>query len=302
MWVSALSLALALSLAWPAHGTGRTSKPGTGAQTARVVAHIAYTADLLTDPPAPLPPGAAPSPPGAAPAPGAAVPSPALAVPAPPAGAPAPAPAEAPPPPAVPSAAVAEPYPPVAPYPPGSPYPLGPPYPPVAVYPYPPAGPPYPQLVPAQPPSQRFSVWLTGYSWHDNNPPGSSKVSHPVLHGMAGGQGTFDDPITAAVAGSGGGIWSPGSKFYLPTLARYVIVEDTGAGAVPSGDDGHLDVWIDGRDGTRAATDDCMARFTAHRVQAYYNPPPGLPVITGPIFADDTCNIPGPERPVAKTP
>jgi hypothetical protein len=148
-------------------------------------------------------------------------------------------------------------------------------------------------------PSALLTVWLTGYSWLDNNPPGSSKVSHPILHGMAGGEGTYEDPITAAVAGGGGGIWTPGARFYVSSLARYVIVEDTGASGTSSGDDGHLDVWIDGRDGSREATDACMASFTAHRVPVYYNPPPGLPVISGPIFANGRCNIPG-ERPVTR--
>jgi hypothetical protein len=26
-------------------------------------------------------------------------------------------------------------------------------------------------------------MWLTGYSWQDNDPPGSSTVSHPALQG-----------------------------------------------------------------------------------------------------------------------
>jgi hypothetical protein len=194
-----------------------------------------------------------------------------------------PLPGQYPPPPAAP----AYPPPPVAPYPP----------PPAA--PYPPAVPRPPLAIPFSPVSTLYNIWLTGYSWQDNNPPGSSIVSHPVLHHMAGGDGTYEDPVTAAVAGAGGGIWVPGARFYLPTIARYVIVEDTGAKGWPPGDDGHLDVWIGGQGGTRAATDECMERFTAHRVPAYYNPPPGLPVIPGPVFANGRCNIPA-QQPAAR--
>src|SRR5690606_21632608 len=42
-------------------------------------------------------------------------------------------------------------------------------------------------------------AYITGYSYFDNTPPGSAVVSHPVLHTVAGGQGTYDDPITVAV-------------------------------------------------------------------------------------------------------
>ena len=38
-------------------------------------------------------------------------------------------------------------------------------------------------------------------------------------------------------------------------------------------------------------TDDCESQFTG-RVPALPNPPPTLPVTTGPIFAQNRCNIP----------
>ncbi|WP_051581658.1 hypothetical protein [Pseudonocardia acaciae] len=142
-------------------------------------------------------------------------------------------------------------------------------------------------------PTKQLRIWLTGYSWQDNTPPGSAKVSQPVLHKEAGGEGTFDDPITVAVPGKGGGIFKSGAKFYLPTVQRYVIVEDTGASAAPSGQDGHLDMWIGGKGGTRSATDACMDKITAKGVPAEHNPPPDRPVIKGPIYADNRCNIPG---------
>jgi hypothetical protein len=141
-------------------------------------------------------------------------------------------------------------------------------------------------------PTQRKKIWLTGYSYQDNTPAGSAEVSHPILHKDAGGTGTYADPITVAVPGKGGGIWAAGSRFYLPTVKRYVIVEDTGASAAPSGQDGHLDMWIGGQGGTKSATDACMDKITGKGIPATYNPPPNLPVIKGPVW-NKTCNIPG---------
>lgn len=138
-----------------------------------------------------------------------------------------------------------------------------------------------------------LTIWLTGYSWQDNTPPRSAIVSAPILHKQAGGQGTFTDPITVAVHGGIGDMDFPaGTKFYLPSVKRYVIVEDTGASPAPSGTDGHLDMWIGGEGGTREATDACMNRFTSTDATAIINPPPGLPVLPGPIFQGGACHIP----------
>jgi hypothetical protein len=139
---------------------------------------------------------------------------------------------------------------------------------------------------------QQLKIWLTGYSWQDNTPPGSDIVGEPVLHKQAGGTGTFADPITVATPGhQGKQDWQPGTKFYLPTVQRYVMVEDSGAAKPPSGDDTHLDMWIGGQDGTKQATDDCEDQLTGN-VPAQVNPPGNLPVMAGPIFAGGKCNIP----------
>jgi hypothetical protein len=154
--------------------------------------------------------------------------------------------------------------------------------------PPPPAAPP-PAPAPA---AKQLNIWLTGYSWQDNTPPGSSVVGEPVLHQQAGGTGTFADPITVAVPGHQGAMaWQPGTRFYLPTVKRYVIVEDSGASRAPAGTDTHLDMWIGGQDGTLAATDACEDSLTG-RVAAELNPPNNLPVIVGPIYANQRCNIP----------
>jgi hypothetical protein len=157
-----------------------------------------------------------------------------------------------------------------------------------------PSAPPPPATPPAAPApaAKQLSIWLTGYSWQDNTPPGSSVVGEPVLHQQAGGTGTFADPITVAVPGHQGAMaWQPGTRFYLPTVKRYVIVEDSGASRAPAGTDTHLDMWIGGQDGTLAATNACEDSLTG-RVAAELNPPNNLPVIVGPIYANQRCNIP----------
>jgi hypothetical protein len=139
---------------------------------------------------------------------------------------------------------------------------------------------------PADKPAGRMlDIYLTGYSFHDNTPPGSASICCPVLHDVADGTGTFQDPITVAVPGSGSGMeWPPGTKFYLPTLKRYLIVEDSGAGATPAGVDTHLDVWVGGEGGSKSAVDARMRQITGN-VPAELNPPPGRPVTPGPIFS-----------------
>jgi LysM repeat protein len=144
----------------------------------------------------------------------------------------------------------------------------------------------------ARGPAKQLRIELTGYSFQDNTPAGSAEVSHPILHKDAGGQGTFADPITVAVPGSGSDMaWQPGTRFYLPSVKRYVIVEDSGASGASGGVDTHLDMWIDGEQGSRSATDACMDKVTGD-VAAQLNPPAGLPVLAGPIFGR-SCNIPG---------
>jgi hypothetical protein len=139
---------------------------------------------------------------------------------------------------------------------------------------------------------KQLTIWLTGYSWQDNTPPGSSTVGEPVLHKEAGGTGTYADPITVAVPGHQGDMdWNPGTRFYLPSVKRYVMVEDSGAAKPPSGADTHLDMWIGGQDGTKDTTDDCEDQLTGN-VPAIVNPPQNEPVMAGPIFASGKCNIP----------
>jgi len=119
-------------------------------------------------------------------------------------------------------------------------------------------------------------IWLTGYSFQDNTPPGSAVVSHSILHRKAGGAGTYNDPITVASPGSAQDMaFPPGTKFYLPSVLRYVMVEDSGASPAPAGLRG---IWTCGstdRVTAKHASDTCMDLLT-----------------TKPITANGTCHIP----------
>jgi 3D (Asp-Asp-Asp) domain-containing protein len=132
---------------------------------------------------------------------------------------------------------------------------------------------------------KQVQVELTGYSFYDNTPPGSAEVSNPILHRTAGGQGTFADPITVAVPSDSS--FAPGTRFYLPSVKRYAIVEDSGASSTSAN---HLDLWVDGEGGSRSAVSSCMDRLTG-QATAEVNPPAGRPVIPGPIFSG-SCQLP----------
>jgi 3D (Asp-Asp-Asp) domain-containing protein len=132
---------------------------------------------------------------------------------------------------------------------------------------------------------KQIKVELTGYSFYDNTPAGSAEVSHPIVHKKAGGRGTYSDPITVAVPSESS--FEPGTRFYLPSVKRYAIVEDSGAS---SSDGNHLDLWVDGENGSESAVESCMDRLTGDAT-AEVNPPPGRPVIASPIFAG-SCHLP----------
>ena len=78
---------------------------------------------------------------------------------------------------------------------------------------------------------EKFFVYLTGYTYFDNTPPGAD-ISYPTVHREAGGTGTYDDPITLAVGHSrmdGRDILdiASGTRIYIPVVRKYFVVEDT---------------------------------------------------------------------------
>ena len=128
---------------------------------------------------------------------------------------------------------------------------------------------------------KRSQIFTTGYTYWDNTPPGSAQISKPVIHDRAGGTGTWKDPITVAVQP---GRFAFGTRFYLPELKKYFIVEDL-CGACNDGRNGGaytLDVWVDGSDLSSGGAASCASRIT--RLQpAIEGPKSNLPVATGPV-------------------
>lgn len=128
-----------------------------------------------------------------------------------------------------------------------------------------------------------ISAYTTGYSWYDNTPVGSSQIANPVIHDVAGGKGTYSDPITVAV-GSNGEI-AYGTRFYVPVLHRYFIAEDHGGSQLNSprgGADVWLDLWVGGSGVSESSVNNCMNSFTGvHTV--IQNPSSGYPVSSGSI-------------------
>jgi len=150
---------------------------------------------------------------------------------------------------------------------------------------------------------QQFNIYLTGYSYWDNTPPGSSAISKPVKHRRAGGVGTYNDPITIAVGhrienGRQTLDFPAGTRFYLPRLQRYAIVEDVcGDGPTPQNGPCHtgyngipwLDIYVDGAKSSKAASQACMSRIT--RVQPIIvNPGRSYPVSPG-ALTESGCQV-----------
>jgi len=148
---------------------------------------------------------------------------------------------------------------------------------------------------------QYFTAYTTGYSYWDNTPPGSAAIARPVIHSRAGGTGTYHDPVTIAVGyrlvgGRARLDFPAGTRFYLPHLQRYAIVEDIcGDGPQPHltgcarGKNGlpWLDVYVDGSDVGAATANDCMYRLTGF-YDVIINPRKGYAVSHGPI-AESGC-------------
>lgn len=143
--------------------------------------------------------------------------------------------------------------------------------------------PPPPATTPAL---NTIKAYITGYSWYDNDPPGSAAIAYPSQgRSEAGGQGTFSNPITVAVRK---GTWPAGTKFYLPEIRKYIVVEDqcVGCSPIPAPATSWLDVWVDGRAVSNSTADQCMGKITRVAV-AVVNPPSTLKVeSTAPVSSN----------------
>jgi 3D (Asp-Asp-Asp) domain-containing protein len=144
----------------------------------------------------------------------------------------------------------------------------------------PPAAPP--PAAPPQNPGPNASGQITFYGAADNDPPGSREIAFPnVMHGQAGGTGTFDDPITFAAQQ---GRFAPGTKIYVPDVRRYFILEDTCASCSGS----HVDLWAGAaNDRGIVRCEDSLTREGSRPYQL--NPPAGLAVSPGDLYQNGHC-------------
>lgn len=150
---------------------------------------------------------------------------------------------------------------------------------------------------------QQFSAYLTGYSYWDNTPRGSSQIARPVVHRQAGGSGTYRDPVTLAVGhvkhgGRSVMDFPAGTRFYIPRLQKYAIVEDLcGDGNSPQNGPCHsgyngfvwLDIYVDGKNAGGQAANRCMRSLTGVQT-VIINPGPGRRVQSGPI-TESGCRL-----------
>ena len=130
---------------------------------------------------------------------------------------------------------------------------------------------------------------------HPHSCPPGGAIAYPRLHTLAGGVGTFADPITFAGAPAA---TPPGTVIYIPSLRKYGIMEDycqeCDADWAASRQL-HVDIWM----GPSAVTAGpnliaCENAITADSVTVVINAPAGLAVDTTPLFdgATLTCIVP----------
>lgn len=145
--------------------------------------------------------------------------------------------------------------------------------------------------------TRNYQVTFNGFQ--DNSPAGDAIAypksdGYPTIHDVAGGTGTFADPVTFA---SDQEELPIGAIVYYPALHRYLVNEDdctqcdedwTGQGLR------HISVWIDGENGKPSRVTRCEDDLTQDSDQVITNPPGNEPVDTTPLFdsSTNTCYDP----------
>lgn len=99
--------------------------------------------------------------------------------------------------------------------------------------------------------------------------------------------GTFADPITLAAYK---GVYSPGTKFYIPNVRRYFIVEDTcgNCNNVPSGASAWVDLWAGGNGNDDSEVLACENAVTG-KFTIIKSPDANRPVVSGPLWNGSRC-------------
>jgi hypothetical protein len=133
------------------------------------------------------------------------------------------------------------------------------------------------------------NAFVTGYGWPDNDPPGTA-ISSPSIHTGAGGTGTYADPITIAVGFVGSTKdYATGTRFYIPNVRRYFIVEDSCAAChnTPSGSSTWVDMWVGGNGSDNSGVLACENALTGNHT-IIRNPDANRVVVPGALFNGTT--------------
>ncbi|HEV2370797.1 MAG TPA: hypothetical protein VGS19_01395 [Streptosporangiaceae bacterium] len=147
------------------------------------------------------------------------------------------------------------------------------------------------------PAPKKVTDWVTLYGFVDNSPPGRA-IAHPGCpnggHQLAGGVGTFANPVSFAQVGANGP-WC--QVIYIPYLKKYFIHEDQCGGNCGGQPNNHVDVWAGGNGASvhnpeKAALLACENKWTQTNT-VILNPPANEPVDTTRIFIPPTtCHGP----------
>lgn len=142
--------------------------------------------------------------------------------------------------------------------------------------------------------SSTYTMLVTFYGWADNCPPGDAigyakSDGFPTVHDVAGGTGTYADPLTMATDMAELAI---GTKVYLPFCSKYAVMEDDCAECDTDWSTTmkrHIDVWMtsDGVE-TASALTICEDQWTEDATSVEVDPPPGRPVSAAPLFSPTT--------------
>ena len=133
---------------------------------------------------------------------------------------------------------------------------------------------------------QYIQAFVTYYGWPDNGPSPGNGIAFPKsgyaqsLHEVAGGTGTYADPVSFA---SSANLFKAGTKLYVPYLKKYVIKEDL-CGSCGSSPRSHIDIWMESVGTHPAELNQCQGDYTKVSTAVEVNPPPGRPVNSTPLF------------------
>lgn len=130
--------------------------------------------------------------------------------------------------------------------------------------------------------------WISTYTYQGNGNGNNANIEYakdygyPTRHDVAGGIGTYSDPITFA---SQKDEWRPGERIYIPILHRYFMKEDWCSTCYThKNHKWQTDLWIGKVSKVQLnSTDPHDAINWWFKTAIIINPPRGLKVSTGPL-------------------